>query len=147
MGTYDKLDKDLKEAMQTKDAERLSTLRLLKNAIKNAEIAKKEELTEPEILSVLDKQVKQRQDAIEQYSRGNRADLADKEKSELELIQSYLPEKISEEDVRKIVEEAIVNLGASSISDMGMVMKEVMAKTAGSADGKTVSDLVRKQLI
>jgi uncharacterized protein YqeY len=146
MTIISKLDQDMKEAMLAHESERLSVLRMLKNALKNAEIAKKEELTEGEILNVLDKQAKQRQDAIEQFTGGGRADLADKEKAELELIQSYLPEKMSESELEEVVVKTIEELGATSMADMGKVMKEVMAKTAGQADGKAVSEKVKQKL-
>ena len=146
MTTLEKIDHDLKEAMLAKDEARVSVLRLLKSALTNAQIAKKEDLIESETLIVLDKQAKQRQDAIEQYTSGSRLDLADKEEAELKIIKTYLPEKLSEAELSVIVESVVKDLGANGMADMGRVIKEVMTKTAGKADGKMVSDLVRNKL-
>jgi hypothetical protein len=146
MSISEKIDQDLKQGMLTKKEEQVSVLRLLKSAIKNAEIFKKEPLTDTEVLNVLEKQAKQRLDSAEQYTNGNRPELAAKEMSEYTLIETYLPAKMSADDLDALVVEVIGELGASSLSDMGQVMKAVMAKSAGTADGKAVSEIVRKKL-
>lgn len=138
---------DTKTAMKAKDMDRVNTLRFLTSAIKNKEIEiRPNELTDEDVLSVLRKSVKQRQDSIEQYKAAQRADLADKEQAELQIIESYLPQQLSAEVIEKFVKEAIAEVGASSMKDMGGVMKVVMAKTQGAADNKIVSELVKKSL-
>jgi len=142
----EKIDNDFKEALKSKDEIKVSTLRLLKAAIQNAEISKQEPLSDEEIISAIKKQVKQRKDSIDGFKKGNREDLADKESKELELLKAYLPEEIRPEELLGLIKEAIVEAEATSPGDMGKVMKLVMAKTKGAADGKTVSALVNKEL-
>lgn len=138
---------DTKTAMKAKDIDKVNTLRFLQSAIKNKEIElRPNELTDDDVLAVLRKSVKQRQDSIEQYVAAQRADLADKEKAELRIIESYLPQQLTAEAIEKFVKEAIVEAGATSIKDMGGVMKLVMAKTQGAADNKIVSEIVKKTL-
>ena len=138
---------DVKSAMKNKEADKLSALRFLQAAIKNKEIdVRPNEITEDDVLGVIKKAVKQRKDSIEQYGQAGRDDLVQKETFELEIIQAYLPEQLSEEAVAKIVEQVIAETGASSMKDMGAVMQAVMAKTAGAADNKVVSQLVRGKL-
>jgi len=103
-------------------------------------------LDDNDTIAVIKKQIKQRQDSIEQFTKGNRLDLADKEAKELEILKSYLPPELPAEEIKKIIEEAIVTTGAQDMKDMGKVMKEAGAKIAGRADGKLVSDLVRERL-
>ena len=146
MSLKDRLMQDMKEAMKARDQLRLSTLRLLISEIKNKEIDSKGELKDEDILSIIQKAVKQRQDSIAQYEKGGRQDLADKEKAELEILKAYLPEELSQEEILKIIDEAIAATGASSPKEMGKVMKEVMPKVKGRADGKLVNELVRKRL-
>ena len=143
----EKLMNDYKEAMKAKDALKSSVLSFLRAQILNAAIAsKKQKLEDKEILSVIKKQVKEHQDSIEQFQKGNRLDLADKESREMEILKSYLPPQASQEEVQKVIEEVVSELAAGDPKDMGRVMKEVNARLAGSADGKTVSDLVRQRL-
>lgn len=138
---------DTKTAMKAKEMDRVSTLRFLTSAIKNKEIeVRPNELTDEDVLTVLRKSVKQRQDSIEQYKAANRIDLADKEQAELAIIESYLPQQLSADVIEKFVKEAIAEVGASSMKDMGGVMKVVMAKTQGAADNKIVSEIVKKSL-
>lgn len=138
---------DTKTAMKAKEADKVSTLRFLQAAIKNKEIeVRPNELTDDDVLSVLRKSVKQRQDSIEQYKAANRADLADKEQAELTIIESYLPKQLSADVIEKFVKEAIAETGAKSMKDMSGVMKVVMAKTQGAADNKIVSEIVKKTL-
>lgn len=138
---------ELKEAMKSKDQVKLSTLRLLNSQIKNKEIdSRPNPITEDDILSVIKKSVKQRLDSIEQYKNANRQDLADIEIAELKILESYLPQMMSADQVRVLVQEAIKETGATEAKDMGKVMKAVMAKTQGQADNKVVSELVKEEL-
>ncbi len=138
---------DTKTAMKAKDMDKVNTLRFLTSAVKNKEIeVRPNELTDDDVLSVLRKSVKQRQDSIEQYKNANRADLADKEQAELTIIESYLPKQLSADVIEKFVKEAIAESGATSMKDMGGVMKLVTAKTQGAADNKIVSEIVKKSL-
>lgn len=146
MSIQEILDNDLKVAMKEHDTETLSLLRMLKSAIKNAEISNGEKLDEMDVIILLEKQAKQRRDAADQYDRGGRPELASKETAEAASIDKYLPAKLSEDELNSLVDSAIAETGASSMSDMGRVIKVVMSKAAGAADGKTVSDLVRKKL-
>jgi uncharacterized protein len=145
----ERVDQDLKEAMRAKDAVKLGVLRMLKSAIKYAAIAKsgnESELSDAESVQVIRKQVKQRQDSIESFEKGGRAELAAKEKEELSILQSYLPQAMSPEELVKVVREAIAASGATSKAQMGAVMKVLQEKVAGRADGKTLSAEVQKQL-
>lgn len=138
---------DTKTAMKAKEMDRVTTLRFLQSAIKNKEIEiRPQELTDDDVIAVLRKSVKQRQDSIEQYTNAGRTDLADKEKVELAIIEGYLPKQLSSDVIETFVKEAISESGASSMKDMGNVMKLVMAKTQGAADNKIVSELVKKSL-
>lgn len=139
---------DYKQAMKDKDAVKVSVLSFLRSALKNSAIDKKKDaLTDDEVIAVIKKQVKQRQDSVSQYSQGGRADLAEKETKEKAILESYLPAQLGEAQIKAIVEEVINSLGgAANISDMGRIMKEVMAKAGASADGKLVSSLVRARL-
>ena len=138
---------DIKEAMKNRDQERLSTLRFLQSAIKNKEIdLRPEPISEEGVLAVLKKSVKQRRDSISQYEDAGRSDLVEKEKAELAILEAYLPEPLPVEKVEAIVKESIAEAGASSLKDMGTVMKLVMSKTQGQADNKIVSEIVRNQL-
>ena len=139
----EKIASDMKEAMRAKDALRLSTLRMLKSAVEYAKIEKKQEnLPDAEVISVIKKQIKQRQDSIEGFEKGGRVDLAEKEKAELSVLKSYLPEELSAEQVTEIVKATIAEVGATTKADMGKVMKAVQAKLAGRADNKLVSQIV-----
>jgi uncharacterized protein len=143
------VDSDLKEAMRAKDAAKLGVLRMLKSALKYAAIAKsgaEAELSDAEAVQVIRKQAKQRQDSIESFEKGGRAELAEKEKEELAILNTYLPQGMSPDELAKVVRETIVELGAKSKAQMGAVMKELQAKVAGRADGKTLSAEVQKQL-
>jgi uncharacterized protein YqeY len=135
--------------MKSKDALRTGTLRMIKTALKNREIEKRGELTEAEFHQVLKTLVKQRKEAIEQFEAGGRADLAEKERREIEVIQSYLPEALSAEEMEEVVSSVIVEVGAGGPQDIGSVMKEVMARlqtTGKTVDGKAVNVLVRSKL-
>jgi uncharacterized protein len=143
----EKLAADLRQAMLAKDAPRTSTLRMLKSAIEYHKIEKKQEsITDADVATVIKKQIKQRQDSIEGFEKGGRVDLADKEKAELTILKSYLPEEISPTQLEGIIRATIAEVGATSKADMGKVMKAVQAKTAGRADNRLVSQLVSAQL-
>jgi uncharacterized protein YqeY len=145
----ERVDSDLKTAMREKNANKLGVLRMLKAALTNAAIEKggaQDKLTDADATQVIRKQVKQRQDSIESFEKGGRAELAAKEKEELSILQSYLPQQMSADEISKIVRETIAEVGATSKAQMGAVMKAVQAKAAGRADGKTLSAEVQKQL-
>ena len=149
MSLQKRVDEDLKDAMRAKDAARLSVLRLLKAALKNATIEKvgaDGELNDADAITVIRKQVKQRQDSIESFEKGGRAELADKEKQELAILNTYLPQGMSPDELAKVVRETIAELGATSKAQMGAVMKALQAKAGGRADGKTLSSEVARQL-
>jgi len=143
----EKILNDYKEAMKARDTLRSSVLSFLRAELMNVAVSKKKKsLDDSEVIPVIRKQIKARQDSIEQFSKGNRKDLADKETKELEILKGYLPVELSAEEIKKIIEEAIAATGALGIKDMGKVMKEVNLKVSGRADGKLVSDMVRGRL-
>jgi uncharacterized protein YqeY len=149
MTLQQRVDSDLKEAMRAKDATKLGVLRMLKSALKYAAIAKSDaeaELSDAEAVQVIRKQAKQRQDSIESFEKGGRAELAEKEKEELAILKTYLPQGMSPDELAKVVRETIAELGATSKAQMGAVMKALQAKIGGRADGKTLSSEVQKQL-
>jgi uncharacterized protein YqeY len=149
MSLQKRIDEDLKDAMRAKNAARLSVLRLLKAALKNASIEKAgadSELTDADAIAVIRKQVKQRQDSIESFEKGGRAELAEREKAEMAVLNEYLPQAMSTPELQKIVADTIREVGATSRAQMGAVMKALQLKIAGRADGKTLSAEVQKQL-
>jgi len=149
MTVIERVDSDLKEAMRAKDTTKRGVLRMLKSALKYAAIAKsgaETELSDADAVQVIRKQAKQRQDSIESFEKGGRADLADKEKEELSILNGYLPQGMSAGEVAGIVRETIVEVGATSKAQMGAVMKALQVKVAGRVDGKTLSAEVQKQL-
>lgn len=137
---------DLTDAMKARDALKTSTLRLLQAALKNEQIEKMHELSDEEATAVIRKQGKQRQDSIEQYTKGNRADLADKETAELAILEAYLPKQLGEDDLRAIVTDTIAKTGATSKKDAGRVIKEIMSAHKGLVDGRKVQELVQEAL-
>ena len=144
-----RIDSDLKDAMRAKDAAKLSVLRMLKSALKYSAIEKAGadgKLDDTESTQVIRKQVKQRQDSIESFEKGGRAELAEKEKAELAILGAYLPKAMASEELAKIVRETIAEVGATSKAQMGAVMKALQAKVAGRADGKSLSQEVQRQL-
>jgi uncharacterized protein YqeY len=149
MTLAERIDADLKDAMRARDAARLGVLRMLKSALKYAAIEKsgaEGELDDAEATQVIRKQAKQRQDSIESFEKGGRAELAEKEKAELALLNQYLPAAMSTEDLSRLVRETIAETGATSKAQMGAVMKALGPKVAGRADGKTLSQEVQRQL-
>jgi uncharacterized protein YqeY len=137
---------DVKSAMRERDQKRLTALRLITAAIKQIEVDKRVELDEQGVLAVLDKMVKQRRDSLQQYQAAGRDDLAAQENYELELISTYLPEALSDEEVAELIRLAIEETGAGSIRDMGMVMNKLRGAVQGRADMKAVSNAVKAQL-
>jgi uncharacterized protein YqeY len=147
MSLTDRLTEDLKRAMKARDQLRMDTIRLIKAAFLNKEIELKKELDELQMNDVLTTLVKQRKDSASQYQKAKRDDLADKELKEIVIVESYLPPALSQEQIVKIVESAVLETGSTAMKDMGKVMKAVMAKLAGqTVDGKQINDLVRSKL-
>jgi len=143
----DKIFEDYKEAMKSRDALKSSVLSFLRADMLNLATAKKKDkLDDAEIITVIKKQIKQRQDSIEQFTKGGRVEAAEKEKKEAEILKKYLPAEMPVEEIKRLIEEAVAATGASSMKDMGRLMKELAPKIAGEADGKLVSDLVRQRL-
>ena len=147
MSLEDKIGQDYVQAMKARDALRSSVLSFLRAQVKNVKIDKRvETIADEEIIAVIKKQIKQRQDSITQFRAGNREDLAAKEEQEMALLKMYLPAQMSGEALQGIVDEVIKSAGAVSVKDMGRIMKEVMAKTAGGADNQSVSAMVKERL-
>ncbi|MEK6656738.1 MAG: GatB/YqeY domain-containing protein [Nitrospirota bacterium] len=147
MSLQEQLVNDMKEAMKSGDSLKVSTIRMLKAAIKNKEIEKggtSYKLSDKETLEVIVTAIKQRKDSIEQFTKGHRLDLAEKEKKELGILQAYMPPQMSDEDVKAEVKKAIAETSASSQKDMGKVMKVLMPRIAGRADGAVVNRIVRE---
>ena len=142
----EKIESDFKQALKEKRELELSTLRMLKASFKNEEIRKREELTDEEILKLVKTETKKRKESIESYKQGGRDDLAAKEAEELEFLQRYLPEQVSEEEIKKIVTETIQNLSEMDRQNFGKVMGEVMDRLKGQAEGQLVSKLVKEEL-
>ncbi|MBN2830776.1 MAG: GatB/YqeY domain-containing protein [Candidatus Omnitrophica bacterium] len=143
----EKILTDYKEAMKAKDALKSSVISFLRAEMINLATAKKKKgLDDPEVISVIKKQIKQRKDSIEQFTKGGRLEMAQKEEKEMEILKGYLPPELSADEIKKIIEEAVLVTEASGIKDMGKVMKEVNAKIGSLADGKLISDLVRERL-
>lgn len=142
----DRLDQDMKAAMKARDSLRLGVLRLTLSELKNARIAKGEDLEEPEMVQVLRREVKRRDEAAEQYHQGGREDLATKEEAEAAILKEYLPSMLEGAALEEAVESAIRESGATSMKEMGQVMKIVMAAHAGRVDGKAVQEAVKARL-
>ncbi|MBU1091611.1 GatB/YqeY domain-containing protein [Patescibacteria group bacterium] len=149
MDLKEKIQKDMITALKSKEEIKSSTLRMLLAAINNGEIGarkKDEGLSKEEIQKIIKSETKKRRDSIEAYEKANRTDLAEKEKKELSFLKEYLPEEISDKEIEKITGEAIADTGAHSMQDFGSVMKEIVKRTGGQADGKKVSEIVKKLL-
>ena len=142
----EKVDQEMIRAAKAKDKIRLSAVRMLKSGLHNREIDLKRELGEAEFLQLLSFMVKQRKDSIEQFEKGGRTDLVDQEKAELKVIEEFLPSQLSEADLDAAIAEAIREVGATGIRDMGKVMKVLMPKVTGRADGKVVGDKVKARV-
>ena len=149
MTLQQRVDADLKEAMRAKDTPKLGVLRMLKSALKYAAIAKsgaEAKLSDAEAVQVIRKQARQRQDSIESFEKASRAELVEKEKQELSILNGYLPQPMSPDEISKVVRETIAEAGATSRAQIGAVMKALQAKVAGRVDGKALSAEVQKQL-
>ncbi len=146
MSLKDQITQDMKSAMKAGDKDRLKVVRLMLAAIKQVEVDKRVELDDAGVLSVLDKMVKQRRDSVEQFEKGGREDLAAIERAEITVLDDYLPEQLSSDDLAALVDEVIAATGASSMKDMGKVMGQIKAKAAGRADMGAVSAAVKERL-
>ena len=149
MSISEKVQKDMTEAMKARDERRLSALRMVKAALKNREIEKRGKLDDNEEMQVLNSLIKQRKDSVEQFTKGGRQELADKEAAEIKLIETYLPQAVPEADIEAVVRAKVAEMGTPTLKDMGALMKAVMAhfQTAGArVDGKVVSEIVKRQL-
>jgi uncharacterized protein YqeY len=146
MGFKEKVNQEMIQAAKAKAGLRLSALRMLKSGLHNREIDLKRELSDAEFLQLLASMVKQRRDSIEQFEKGGRPDLVEKEKAELKVIEEFLPSQLSEADLDAAIADAIREVSATGIRDMGKVMKALMPKVTGRADGKVVGDKVKARL-
>jgi uncharacterized protein YqeY len=146
MSIKKKIESEMILAAKAKDKLKLSALRMIKTALHNKEIDLKRELNETEMLQLLSSLAKQRNDSIDQFKKGGRMDLVEKEEAELGIIQGFMPEQMTEKDVEEEIGKAIAEVGATGVKDMGKVMKVLMPKVTGKADGKLVSELVKKKL-
>ena len=147
MTLLERISQEIKAAMLAKDADRLSTLRLLKSALGYVQIEKKvETLPDAEVIAVVQKEIKKRRDSVEQFTTGGRPELAAKETAEIAVLETFLPQALSADELEQLVRGTIQELGATSKKEMGQVIKAVQAKAAGRADGKSISTLVGKLL-
>lgn len=146
MKLIDQIHEDLKRSLKAKDGTRVSVLRFLLSSIKNREIEKKEALTDEEVLSEIASSAKRRRESVEAFTEGGREDLVAREETELAILQEYLPRQLTPEEIRGAVQEVVQSVGASSMNDLGKVMKELMPRMRGKADGKLVSEIVREIL-
>lgn len=143
----EQLNSEIKSAMLARDADRLSTLRMLKSALGYVQMEKKaDSLSDPDFIAVVQKEIKKRRDAVDQFQQGGRPELAEKEQKEIPVLEIFLPQPLSKEELERLVKDAIRETGAATKKEMGQVIKAVQAKAAGRADGKTISQLVGKLL-
>jgi uncharacterized protein YqeY len=146
MALTERIESDLKAALKASDRLRLSTLRLIKAALKNKEIEKGSTLNDDEVAGLLSSLAKQRKESISEFRKGGRTDLAEKEEAELRILQEYLPQELSPEELDRLIKETISEVSASSTADIGKVMKAIMPKVRGRADGRVVNERVRAAL-
>jgi len=146
MGLRERIDTDIKTALKSGAKEKLSTLRMLSAALKNKQIDKRRELTEDEVSETVRTLIKQRRDSIEQFGKGGRQDLVDKETAEVVVLEAYLPQQLSREELEVMVRDSVTQAGAQGAKDMGKVMKVLIPLVGGRADGKLVSELVKQAL-
>ena len=146
MSIKDKLMADMKEAMKARQSDRLIIIRSIRSAVRQTEIDGKLDLDDNGVIGVVSKELKMRQDSLAEFKKGGRDDLVEKTEKEIAIILSYLPEQLSEEEIRTIVSDAIEKVKAATAKDMGKVMKELMPKVKGKADGKLVSNIVKEML-
>ena len=146
MNLEEKLLEEMKEAMKTNDKIRLSTIRMIRSSSKNKEIELRRKLEDEDILKVIQGMVRKGEESIEQFQAGGRNDLVEKEKREMEILKSFLPQPIRQEEIIKIIDETIPETQASSLKDLGKVMKAILPKLGGKADGKVINQLVKERL-
>lgn len=146
MGLREQIDSDIRNALKSGAKDKVSALRMLSASLKNKQIDKRRQLTEEEVLETIRSLIKQRKDSIEQFTKGGRQDLVDKETAEVAVLEVYLPKQMDHQELEAMVREAISQTGASGAKDMGKVMKALVPLIAGRADNKLVSELVRKAL-
>lgn len=147
MDLSEQLNHDMKIAMKTKDKTKLSVIRMVRASVKKLEIDKKSPLSREETLDVIVREIKQRRDSIAEFEKASRDDLVQKEKEELEILQTYLPEQLSEEELRSLIQQEIERLGATSKADLGKVMGSIVPKIKGKADGKKAQQIVQELLL
>ena len=146
MSLKEKLQEDLKSSMKNKDTIKKSVVTLIRAAIKQHEVDNRVELADDAIIDIISKQLKQRKDSLAEFEKANRDDLVEETKSEIQVLEGYLPQQLSEEELEKIVIETIAEVGATSMKDMGKIMAIIKPKTAGRADGRKINELVKKNL-
>lgn len=146
MSLQEQISAALKDAMRARDEVKMATLRLVLTAIKKREKEARSLLEDQEVISVITTQIKQRRESIEQYRQAGREDLAQTEENELQILQGYMPEQVSEEEISNTLDEIIAEVGAASMKDMGKVMKAAMAKLAGKAEGGAINAMVKEKL-
>ena len=146
MSLKEKLQEDLKSSMKNKDTIKKSVVTLIRAAIKQHEVDNRVELAYDAIIDIISKQLKQRKDSLAEFEKANRDDLVEETKSEIQVLEGYLPQQLSEEELEKIVIETIAEVGATSMKDMGKIMATIKPKTAGRADGRKINELVKKNL-
>lgn len=146
MSLKDKLMEDMKSSMKNKDTLRKNTITMVRASIKQREVDERIELTDEDIIDIIAKQVKEKRDVIQDFEKGGREDLVEQTKKEIEILLEYLPKQLTEEEVEEIVKDTIKEVGAKSIKDIGLIMKSVMPKIKGKADGSMVNSIARKYL-
>lgn len=146
MSLVDRLNQDMKQAMKAKDKVRLSVIRMIKTSLQNESIKHGKELSEDEALTVLTRELKQRKDSLQEFERAGRQDLIDSVQEEIAIVNSYMPEQLSADELQTLIDETISEVGAKTKADMGKVMKAIMPKVKGRADGSQISHLVQSQL-
>jgi uncharacterized protein YqeY len=146
MSLEERLVEEMKQAMKSNDKLRLSTIRMIRSALKNKEIELRKKLEDEEVVKVIQVMVRKGEESVEQFQTGGRMDLVEKEKKEIEILKSFLPQPLSQEEILKIIDQSIQETQASSLKDIGKVMKSVMPKIGGKADGKLINQLVKERL-
>jgi uncharacterized protein YqeY len=146
MSLEERLVEEMKQAMKSNDKLRLSTIRMIRSALKNKEIELRKKLEDEDVVKVIQVMVRKGEESVEQFQTGGRGDLVEKEKKEIEILKSFLPQPLSQEEILKIIDQSIQETQASSLKDIGKVMKSVMPKIGGKADGKLINQLVKERL-
>ncbi len=146
MSLEERLVEEMKQAMKSNDKLRLSTIRMIRSALKNKEIELRKKLEDEDVVKVVQVMVRKGEESVEQFQAGGRVDLVEKEKKELDILKSFLPQPLSQEEILKIIDQSIQETQASSLKDIGKVMKSVMPKIGGKADGKLINQLVKEKL-